>query len=467
MIDKKIRYSGITIFFNEETYYDFDGELINLYVDTKKFFDLTTIQIPNGGRVDHIKSLDFDYLDCGINGTNNRVIFSFDKKQVKTSLCINSNTQVISLNVHDYIEYSKNVQNNKDLIIVYYSKNLMKSLDLLPFYKCDFTLKEDNIIANVILNRDACRNVSHVEIENYKVEMYPTFKSSWSGCYFDFTPGIELKIRNVASFGIDIISKFCHTFIAFVKYIFMRDSIMPESLEVKCNGKNGIFGSTKYAKQEIEDEKHNDVFSSFMYWNNLYNVAGNIFKAIYENDIFLDNLPKKRIERIVTSNNSITYDCAAFEFEFRKYYPSGRKRHRNTIVIENKVRNKLQELINSTSGKEKNYYRNFLKHLSQETLQGNIKYMFEKFGELFTDIKNKLKLHVSFQLISEECAGMRNTIDHGKKDRQITRDIAGYYVLLRALIYAMQLQRLGLDNENLRKCIFSLLNIKELGILLF
>lgn len=461
MIDKKIRFSGITIFFDEETYYDFDGEFINLYVDTNKFFDLTTVQIPNGGRVDHFKPLDFNNLDCGINGTNNRVTFLFENKVIKQSFFSNSSKQVISLKVLNCIEYSCNLQNNNDLTIIYYSKNLMKCLGLLPFYQCDFTPSKSNIIANVVLNSSSCGKVSYTKIENYNVEMHPTFKSSWLDCYFDFMPGIELKIKNVSSFDINEISKFCHTFITFVKYMFMRDSIMPETMEVIYSDIKGIFESTKYANKEIEDEKHNDNFSSFMYWNDLYNVAGNIFKAIYENNIFLDNLPKKRIERIVTSSNSITYDCAAFEFEFRKYYSSERKQDTNTLIIEDNVRNKLQALLNSTTGKEKSYYRNFLKHLSQETLQGNIKYMFEKFSELFTEIQNKLKLHASFQLISEECAGMRNTIDHGKKDRQITRDIAGYYVLLRALIYVMQLKRLGLDDENLRKCIFSLFGIKE------
>lgn len=245
--------------------------------------------------------------------------------------------------------------------------------------------------------------------------------------------------------------------------MFMRDNMMPELMEIQYLGVKGVINSNFYNNQEKDDENANDVYSSSVFWNSFYTVAGNVLKAIAEDKIFLNNIPKRRIDRILVNDVSISKDAAEFEFEFKIAYPNGIPHSEKRIEIENMVKNKLEVLKNESSGIEKDYYNQFLKHVKQESLSGNMQYVFETYDIVLSQFKNKLKLNMDYKAIAEECSGIRNTIDHGKNDKEITSDTAACYVLLRILIYCMQLRRLGLDDENIKASIISLYRIKELG----
>lgn len=462
MIDNKIRYSGKTNFYEKETMFDFDGLFLNLYVDSEIYKSLTMKVDGDGILSSELQELSVNYLDCEINGSLNRVLFSFDKN---ISKCNNRNFRVftISLFVYDYVEYVKSNPcfKNTDYVMIYYSKDLMKYLDLTPFY--NVPSKKENLIATVNLDSSSCDRISSSNILGYDIEIKPTYRKQWCGCNFDFTPGLQLKVKNALKFDYDMQFKFYHSFIKLLKYMFMRDNMMPELMEFYYLDTIGNINSNYYNIQEKDIENANDVYSSCIFWNTFYPVAGNVLKAITEENIFLNNIPKKRIDRISVNDVSISKDAAEFEYEFKIAYPNGVPHSEKGIEIENIVKNKIEVLKNGSSGIEKNYYKMFMKHIKQESLSSDMQYAFETFDDVLSQFKNKLKLTMSYKDIAEECSGIRNTIDHGKNDREITSDTATCYVLLRTLIYCMQLRRLGLDDDNIKASIMSLYKIKELG----
>lgn len=462
MIDNKIRYSGKTNFYEKETMFDFDGLFLNLYVDSEIYKSLTMKVDGDGILSLELQELSVNYLDCEINGSLNRVLFSFDKK---ISKCNNRNFRVftISLFVYDYVEYVKSNPcfKNTDYVMIYYSKDLMKYLDLTPFY--NVPSKKENLIATVNLDSSSCDKISSSNILGYDIEINPTYRKQWCGCNFDFTPGLQLKVKNALKFDYDMQFKFYHSFIKLLKYMFMRDNMMPELMEFYYLDTIGNINSNYYNIQEKDIENANDVYSSCIFWNTFYPVAGKVLKAITEENIFLNNIPKKRIDRISVNDVSISKDAAEFEYEFKIAYPNGVPHSEKGIEIENIVKNKIEVLKNGSSGIEKDYYKMFIKHIKQESLSSDMQYAFETFDDVLSQFKNKLKLTMSYKDIAEECSGIRNTIDHGKNDREITSDTAACYVLLRTLIYCMQLRRLGLDDDNIKVSIMSLYKIKELG----
>lgn len=70
---------------------------------------------------------------------------------------------------------------------------------------------------------------------------------------------------------------------------------------------------------------------------------------------------------------------------------------------------------------------------------------FTKYENCIKKVKDTLKITYTFDEISEECARKRNDVDHGNKYDIDDKTIKSF-IMLRCLIYAMQLKRAGFDD---------------------
>jgi hypothetical protein len=64
---------------------------------------------------------------------------------------------------------------------------------------------------------------------------------------------------------------------------------------------------------------------------------------------------------------------------------------------------------------------------------------------------------ISNENIAKNCAGLRNEIDHGTPNQDVTEENAQCFVLLRALIYTLQLKKAGYDDGDIKtalNCLF-------------
>lgn len=61
-MDKKMKYSGITTFYDKEAMYDFDGLYLYLYIDNEVYTKLTMSDKGNGVMSSELQKLDFDFF---------------------------------------------------------------------------------------------------------------------------------------------------------------------------------------------------------------------------------------------------------------------------------------------------------------------------------------------------------------------------------------------------------------------
>ena len=61
---------------------------------------------------------------------------------------------------------------------------------------------------------------------------------------------------------------------------------------------------------------------------------------------------------------------------------------------------------------------------------------------------------------SKLASDTRNDVYHGNKKIEIDKETARAYGIMRALIYAMQLKRIGYDNEDINSAIMNLFYMK-------
>jgi hypothetical protein len=74
-------------------------------------------------------------------------------------------------------------------------------------------------------------------------------------------------------------------------------------------------------------------------------------------------------------------------------------------------------------------------------------------------------LKLSYEDIAEVCSGLRNGIDHGDKIQDNNTDkVFPSFVILKGLIYAIQLKRLGMEEDAIDDSINNLYLIKNLPL---
>lgn len=73
-----------------------------------------------------------------------------------------------------------------------------------------------------------------------------------------------------------------------------------------------------------------------------------------------------------------------------------------------------------------------------------------------------MKIDYTNEALGEYCSQIRNDVDHGNRITGITEEQANSFILLRCLIYAMQLKKANFSSEDISNLIDSLYQIKGL-----
>lgn len=464
---KRILFSGKTNFYEKETYYDFDGKKIYLYVDKKTYDYLTLEEVRKGVYNLKHKQLNVYKLIGSINGSTKEIIFLFDNIFSKATTH-NFQTYIIEILIKDYLEFdSSNICDikNSNFNMIFYSKDFYKFLNLTPIYNVNDLRKEHSPLATVTINDDNCNKKSFGKILGYDIELAPVYECRWGGSNFELTPGIKLIIKNASTVDYDDIMKFYHGVIKMIKYLFMRGNIYPTNVKFQYLNRKGEIFSNRYLIENEETENPNDIYMGFIRWEDCYEIIAEVLRNIIDENCLLNNIPNTKIGRLFVNATMIFKDAAEFEYEFKKMLPNGIPHREKRLKIEEEIRMELLELKDKSSGIKKGYYKVFLNHIKQESLKENIKFVLKQYDDFIIDIIKKLHVKISYETIASECAGIRNTVDHGKNDKKIDQTISLSYLLLRMVVYAMQLKRFGMKDENIKSSLINLLEIKEMGIL--
>ena len=449
------KYSGKTLFYGQNIDFEIEDCYLTLFVPGDITQEIMYFDMGNGVKeLGEKQPLKMSQLLCITNDGYKNIECYFDPLSYgynsKNMFC---GPSTFTIPLKRYIVYDLTKKSEKCRMI-YFSKHIHKLTNLVPFPRF-----ESNEGKKYIIDCDfpSLKLTSKFNIDDYEIEMKPTYKTSFNGPIMDFTPGLELLFNKPVKN--DDIEKFYTSLIRFVHYCSMRTNIFPESFIIS----NGVIDGeifSYFLPKESDKEDLNSVYRDSFSWDVLYKNAGSLFTLIYNNSIYIMNNQENRRLRLAISYESISKDAAAFEYEFDSLYPDGIPYSTERKQIEDEVVSELNPLLENSTGKKRKIYKSFVRNIHLQSLGDKIEFALDQFSDGLINVKNIFKIKYTNEEIGEFCRAIRNDVDHGNKINEITNDSVLSYIVLRCLIYAMQLKKANFEFEDINVLIILLYSIK-------
>lgn len=216
-----------------------------------------------------------------------------------------------------------------------------------------------------------------------------------------------------------------------------------------------VKGSLHFCIGNIKREKADkyDIYRDALPWRFIYKASGNIISSIYRDEIHLLNLPEEKISRLWVGLESISKDATAFESEFDNLYPNGIPYSEERKNIEDEIVSEITLLMEKSVSRKKKIYKGFIKHVHMESLRDKMEYALVEYSGCIKTIKNRFAKDMSYKEIAEVCSNARNDIDHGNKLNGLDQKVVQEYIIIRGLIYAIQLSRFGMKQDEINSSI--------------
>jgi len=189
---------------------------------------------------------------------------------------------------------------------------------------------------------------------------------------------------------------------------------------------------------------------------------GAILEDIANNLLYMRHWPDSYESGRTITEARFVMITAAFEWEFRRLYPDGVKHSKKTKDAEDRVIDRLTELKDQATSKERSIYKGLIGYVRNDSLQSEITQAGKDFADIITDFGDLL-YHMNGEELNYNDMGLRlsmqrNDFAHGN----LGKDFIGLafldLVFMERIIYAMQLKYYGVDDINIRKAINELFN---------
>lgn len=252
----------------------------------------------------------------------------------------------------------------------------------------------------------------------------------------------------------------------FMQFLCYRRDVYLPNVDLYAPYENGKH--LKFATLHINDELCSCDLNSlkekrYISQSLIAGYEGKILADIADNSLYLRHLPETyKSGRLIDASRFVML-MAAFEWEFKRMYPSGISKDSSTIQIENEAMEAIEDLINKSKGKLKKKYK-FLKNLiKSDNLQSKIIKVGNDFDDAIGNFgKNLYELNnetLDYFKMGDRLANQRNNFAHGN----LNKDFIGLSLLdliyLEYMIYAMQLRYYGISDINIRKAINNLFRL--------
>jgi len=406
--------------------------------------------------IDELNILDTLELDAIESNNNQKVKFKLIDGKIYPEMKAPGPSS-IKLQVKYFTFLGINPKPSDETKITLYSKELENFLALKPIYKTE--IKDGKLEGEVFCHSDTLEMESKGTVGDINLLIKPTFSISNYVTNFDFFSGLLIKIDKNSD--IDTVYNLTLKAIEALTFVFGRTNIVIDN--IKFN--NWVFTGSLFINRQVDKETKEVLHPRddlSINWRIICPYFVNLFVLIHSEKINLKNLQDSRILRYWVNDTSIAKDSSAFEAEFRFVFGSDDiPYHPETKALEDEVVGELEPLIAASSGKKKKIYKGFKSHVHMCSLNDKIEYCLHQYSDA---LKNVLKQYAgghSFEEIAETCSGVRNIVDHGKKRGITPMREAEAFVILRSLIYAMQLRRIGMKDEEIDKSLCYLFKIYE------
>ncbi|MPM60671.1 hypothetical protein SDC9_107523 [bioreactor metagenome] len=212
-----------------------------------------------------------------------------------------------------------------------------------------------------------------------------------------------------------------------------------------------IFGS---GPQEAETQKViKDRYIPFDY---LHPHISEILQDIIDGQLYLAHLPATAAQGKEITNASFLMTAAAFEAEFSRLYPDGLPSSESRIRAQTAAEASIQNLIETTQGKEKDIYKFLKKMIRTDATKEKVALAARDYGDV-ADIFGKHLFALNhrefeYSTIGQRVFDQRNIFAHGKRSDFIPGAFLDV-MYLEYLIYGMQLSKYGIEKLNIQKAI--------------
>ena len=286
-----------------------------------------------------------------------------------------------------------------------------------------------------------------------KVVSHPIKINSIMNCYFEST--------NDYIFIIELYENIKN----FIRYLCFRRNInIEDCILYKNNEENNYIniGNLKELNDLNYADRESILKKRYIDYEYIKGTENNILQSLADGELYIRHLPISYSEGLHENEASFIMVTAAFEWEFKKIYKDGIPCSESTIKAKQKAQKNIECLVENSTGKEKKIYKNLLKFISLEGFSENLKYVcnnldeiIRPFGERLYSLNNE---KLNYDEMGERLAMQRNHFAHGDLDKEFIGLSLLDLIFLKEIVYAMQLKRLGISDENIKKCINKLFN---------
>lgn len=188
-----------------------------------------------------------------------------------------------------------------------------------------------------------------------------------------------------------------------------------------------------------------------------------MFGAIADGEIYLRHIPETYEKGHTLDASDFVLTSAAFEWEFDQAYPSGVVKSEARVAAEQRASAQMDECINQSSGKAKKKLKYAKKSIGFSNLESKIVQAGRDFHEMIgvfgEGLYKRNDEEFSYEVIGSRLAEQRNDFAHGNIDKDFKGAAILDLLLLRYLVYAMQLKRIGVSAANTRRAINELFGL--------
>ena len=427
--------------------------------DMTEFNEITMVKCADGVYTmpSEPKLLNLLELDA-IDSNNNRIV-KFQLADGKIYSHFKSpGPPSIQLVVKYYFFSNINLKPSDKTIINVWSNGFADFLSLKPIY--DVSIVDNQLEGRVFCNSGTLNMTSKGIIDGLDYEIKPTFRIENHVHSFSFYPGIRISIDRSLDYK-DIHSLTELLIDKAIAFVFGRNNITFDYVSFSNWTTSGEMFINYGVKEKDENPKHpRDDLS--IPWRIIYPYFVNLLSLIKKDNFGLNNMQDKRVYRFYVSDISIAKDAAAFEEEFRFTFKSDYSPYsEDRKQLEDEIIEELDEIIEKYTGAKKRIYKSFKKNVHQQSLYDKILYCLNEYSDCLQGMMDKFSDSHSFEDIASTCSGIRNSVVHSKKKEETPMREPEAFIILRGLIYSMQLKRIGMNDEEVKTSLACLFKIYD------
>lgn len=163
-------------------------------------------------------------------------------------------------------------------------------------------------------------------------------------------------------------------------------------------------------------------------------------------------LDRDRDDASIITYSKVIDLCAAFEEEFECVFEGKVEHSSSTERRYEKVRAALLELAEGLSSDEKRIVKRLAGHVQDDNLQARIDHTLKKMPDSVV-VACKKQLEISEKGVGKKLMDVRNAAAHGLTSKVNLADARAEYLLVKCLVFAMRLKRMGLAEESIARLV--------------